>query len=421
MVNSKSFSMPYSIGCNFDPKLIEIISEIDKEKSIKSVFGKMRSDLLGGGRASMLLPDIGFGELKEYIKLCHLKGLKFNYLLNPMCMENKEFRPKDHKKIVSYIDNLAGIGVDAFTVNSPYLCELIKKRYPNIKITIGLYAYIFDLHHIEYWEDLGADELTLFHKINRNFELLEKMLNHTRKSRMSLRLIANNVCLHSCPYAVMHGTSQAHASQSKHFSKHINLDYCLLKCTTEKIKNPTQLIASEWIRPEDIKYYENICEKTGNYNFSIKLLDRTKTTDFLTRVIKAYTEKKYEGNLLDVLVWPKLSETVKVHKKPFVLKAITGGYNLNEIKKYFGAFNLPEIYLDNRKLDGFLEKFTTKFVCDEFTCEGSDNSKSGGIPKCSYCKTWAGNTISYNEEERRKWLLESDSVNKGLAESRVFK
>ncbi|HEY9061406.1 MAG TPA: U32 family peptidase [Pseudobacteroides sp.] len=420
MTNKNNFSMPYSLGCNFDPKLIEVISKIDKGKSIKSVFGKMRSDLLGGGRASMVLPDISIRELKEYIELCHSKGLKFNYLLNPMCMENKEFSPRYHKKIISYIDNLVSIGIDAVTVNSPYLCELIKKRYPNIKVSIGLYAYIFDLHHIEYWHNLGADELTLFHKINRNFELLEKMLNYTKNSNMSLRLIANNVCLHSCPYAVMHGTSQAHASQNKHFSKHVNLDYCLLKCTTEKIKNPTQLIASEWIRPEDIKHYENLCEKTGNYNFSIKLLDRTKSTDFLTKVIKAYTQKVYNGNLLDILVWPRLSETVKVHKKPFIFKAITGRYNIDEVKKFFDAFNLPDFYLDNRKLDGFLEKFTTKFVCDEFTCEGSEISKPSGITKCSYCKTWAEKAISFNDEERKKWLLKTDSVNSGLVESKIF-
>ncbi len=419
-MNNEKFSMPYSIGTNFDPELINIISELDKDKSIKSVFGKMRSDILGGGRASLVLPEISMEQLRDYIKLCHSKGLKFNYLLNPMCMENKELSAREHKKIVSYIDKLVNIGVDSVTVNSPYMCEMIKKKFENIKVSIGLYAYIFDMHHVKYWCDLGADELTLYHKVNRNFALLENMLQFTKNTNMSLRLIANNVCLHSCPYCVMHGTSVAHASQNKHFSKHINLDYCLLKCTTEKIKNPVQLISSEWIRPEDVKYYEELCEKTRNYNFSIKLLDRTKSTDFLTKVIKAYTSREYDGNLLDILLWPKLNQVAKVHKKSFIFKAITGRYNLKEVKRFFDIYNLPDIYFDNKKLDGFLEKFISKFVCDEHLCEECDTENSNSGAYCSYCKSWAQKAITYNNDERKKWIKESESIKVNLVDSKFF-
>src|SRR5271157_5155261 len=91
MQSPEKFKMKYSLATNFDPQLIEEIVKIDIEKSIKSVYGKQKSDAVGGGRYSMLLPDLSREALGSYIKLCHDSGLQFNYLLNPMCLANKEF------------------------------------------------------------------------------------------------------------------------------------------------------------------------------------------------------------------------------------------------------------------------------------------------------------------------------------------
>ena len=48
----------FTIGTNFDKELINNISIIDKNKDFISVFGKLRTDFLGGGRAANLLPKI---------------------------------------------------------------------------------------------------------------------------------------------------------------------------------------------------------------------------------------------------------------------------------------------------------------------------------------------------------------------------
>ena len=42
----------YDLATNFDEELIDFIVENDKQKQIKSVFGKLKSDITGGGRAS---------------------------------------------------------------------------------------------------------------------------------------------------------------------------------------------------------------------------------------------------------------------------------------------------------------------------------------------------------------------------------
>lgn len=424
-MNNK-FIMKYELATNFDRSLIEEIGRIDKDKSITTVYGKLRTDIVGGGRSSMVLPELTMEELESYVKLCHENGIEFNYLLNPMCMANKEFEKKSHNELIEFIKTLVDIGVDGITLNSPYLCELVKKQFSSLKVTVGLHAYVQNIQHIKFWEKLGADELTLHYCANRNLKLLENMLTYAKGSGITLRLIANNGCLHDCPFRISHSTGQAHASQKGDRSEAFYMDYNIIKCTTEKIKNPVQLISSEWIRPEDVRYYEELCEKTGNYNFSIKLVDRTKTTDFLIRVAKAYLDKNYEGNLLDIMLWPSLKEVAKINKAPMEEIVKSGTYNMNDIEKFFNVLKLPELYIDNKKLDGFFKKFTSNYECNCKTCEAlnesnnEDKSESCNATKCSYCKQWAKKSILFDYKEIDKWVNNSEELITSLTNESIY-
>ncbi|PYG86588.1 peptidase U32-like protein [Ruminiclostridium sufflavum DSM 19573] len=422
----EKYRMKYSIGSNFDPNLIHEIARIDEHNAIATVFAKLRSDIVGGGRQSSILPNISLNQVKKYVELCHDNKIQFNYLLNPMCLGNKDLEASAHKKLLRYIDQLANIGVDYVTVNSPYLCELIKKRFPTLKISIGIYAGIFNIQHIKYWEEFGADELTLQHSVNRNFNLLEKMLMYTKKSNISLRLIANNICIHECPYQTSHGTGIAHASQKGQSTKKLYLDYYLAKCTYSKVSKLENFIASDWIRPEDVKYYEELCEKTGNYNFSIKLVDRTRTTDFLTRVAKAYINQEYNGNLLDITAWQNIKEIANVHIFESVLESFTGRYNMKEVAKFDELFKVPSIYIDNKKLDGFINKFTNNYECDSTVCgaigcsNSKDNESVDGTVVCNYCKQWADKVININEDDSTVWKQNTEKILDSFKTSSIF-
>ena len=120
--------LEFTIGTNFDKDIVHEITKVNKKGIFTSVFGKLHKDILGGGRASMLLPKISINQLGEYIDLCHKNNLKFNYLANAVCLSNKELIPKYKKKILLFVDGLIKKGIDAITVVSPYLCELFKKK-----------------------------------------------------------------------------------------------------------------------------------------------------------------------------------------------------------------------------------------------------------------------------------------------------
>ncbi|HEX2953801.1 MAG TPA: hypothetical protein VHR47_07440, partial [Bacillota bacterium] len=284
---------------------------------------------------------------------------------------------------------------------------------------------IGNLQQVKYWEDLGANVLTLAHSVNRNFALLESLLSYTKQTGTRLRLIANNICLRECPYKLSHGTSNAHASQAGHASSGFFIDYNLLSCTYRKIANPANLIASEWIRPEDIRFYEALCDKTGNENLSIKLLERTKKTTFLMRVVQAYMDRSYEGNLLEIMAWPDYQGTdFKILAA--VWNAMKGGYNLKEIGKFMGFFRIPPIHIDNKKLDGFLDKFLcnddcTRRICEVAACSGEKEPGNGaGSVGCGYCKRWAEKTVGFNPDEITAWLRQAEESMEIIHQSRLF-
>lgn len=413
----------YDIGTNFDPELINVINKYNGGKIFSSVFGKLRDDMVGGGRASMLLPEISLKQLEDYVKLCHENGVKFNYLLNPLCLGNKELEVGFHNELLTFLGQLSDIGVDGVTVNSPLLCEIVKKQFPKLRITIGVWANISSIQHIRYWEKLGAHELTLVREMSRDFKKLEKFLNYTKGRDTILRLFPNSLCLYNCPYSNNHAVGSSHATQKSESSFNLYIDHNITSCNMQRISNPVKFMSANWIRPEDIKYYEELCEKTGNYNLSMKLLDRTKNTAFLEKVIKAYATRNFEGNLRELFNYASAKENNVMHKEKMFAQAKEGGYNMEELMKFIHVFNLPDIYIDNKKLDGFMEKFVNSDSCGNYLCDDEgwgDSASKEKSGSCSYCRKWAEKAMSFDKEEVDKWLGNTGSFVESMRTSSVF-
>jgi len=360
----------------------DLISRLRKE-NVEELYGKLPQDIVGGGRASVVLPSISRKRFVQYILQIHKNGLKFNYLLNSTCLDNLEWSISWQRKFRKFLDYLVVIGVDKVTISIPYLLELIKKQYPHLEVCVSIQTGIKSLHQAKFWEDLGADEITLFMDINRNFPLLKKI---RKEVNCKLRLIANLACLYGCPFYHYHANLQSHASQYSHISKGFVIDYCTLRCRLIRLMRPEEFIRSRWIRPEDTEIYERLGIE------SLKLVNRDMKTEAICLIVNAYTEMQYKGNLLDLFSGPSKSirgynfdfQKARYFFKPFRV-------NIFKLYKAKEFLKKDEVYIDNQGLNGFLQYFLDN-DCSLKSCQ-----------ECNYCKKIANQVIKIPPEYKHTY------------------
>ena len=290
------------------------------------------------------------------------------------------------------VPKLGELGVRRVTVSTPFLLELVKRRFPEFKIRVGIYAQVDTPRRARFWEDLGADAITLeSFSINRNFRRLAAI---RQSVRCELQLIANHVCLLNCPLQTYHQNGFAHASDD---TSTLFIDYCFLRCSRLRLTDPSQFIKAAWIRPEDLAAYEAMGYTT------FKLLERGIPSAELLRRVKAYSERRFDGNLAGLLLSYGFKEPVRKESlwtlrhfwkprqvNPLRLKPLT------ELARLQGMLSpLPEspIRVEARHIpDSFLDGFRDR-DCASMDCQA-----------CGYCERIAAQAVSISPEYRSEVL-----------------
>lgn len=367
--------MKISLATNFDDKLIDEI----KDYPVYEMYGKLKNDYIGGGRPDNTLHNIDKKNFENHVKKVRKAGIRFNYLLNGSCLSNNEqdcLWQKNLRKFLSYLKN---VGVNALTITNPYILILVKKYFKNdFKIRVSTFACIDSYTKAKYWEELGADYICVdFVKVNRDFKTLKYMVDNLKHAK--IEILVTNSCLKNCPLIYTHTVGLSHASSINNDTNKYE-DWSLFYCQEKELKDISEYIKSPWVRPEDIKYYESI----GIEHF--KITERGFPTSELVKRVKAYVERTYEGNLLDLIQGHGVVEADSLKLMKRNVNTRTELYN--EIKRVRGIGVKREcerhIYIDNKKLDGFIKMFY------EDKCTGNCNA-------CGYCNNISKKTITKNK------------------------
>ncbi|HAZ13065.1 MAG: hypothetical protein A2X86_09745 [Bdellovibrionales bacterium GWA2_49_15] len=405
----------FSVATNFDSTLVDRL----KQFPVVELYGKLPSDYVGGGRSSYMLNQISRRKLADHVAYVRKAGLGFNYLLNAACLDNKEITTSGQKAIHRLLDWISKIGATAVTVSNPLLLRMIKQQYPHLKVRISVFAGVDHLRKAKYWEDQGADVICLDSQtVNREFRTLKTL----RKSlTCGLELLVNNSCLQSCSLREPHMNLLAHSSQRGHSSGGFVIDHCIMECSRMKLEEPVNMIRADWIRPEDLKHYVEM----GFDRF--KIVERNLPTDIMVSRVQAYTEGRYEGNLLD-LVQPygqskasqsdsrgglskKMLRSLFFLFRPFRVK-IWRLLPFQELARERGMLQElsgpPPIYIDNRKLDGFIDRFLTK-GCRDVVCE-----------ECRHCHNYAERAITINSAHQQKCVGLHKKIETDLRTSKLW-
>jgi collagenase-like PrtC family protease len=349
----------------WDDDLIVELGKRGIHNKVHELYGSLDTSIVGSGRASFILPKVSPEQAANHIQKAHALGIKFDYLLNASCMGNREFEKEGQKKIFALLDWLNECNVDTVTVSIPYLVEIIRKYFPRMAINVSTIAHVDSVQKAKFWKGLGADRITVDFMMNRDLEFIE---NVHKAVKCELEVIVHDLCLYGCPFRYYHYNTMAHASQEVEDDnplKHrLAISYPLLKCNLIKLNNFAEIIKIRWIRPEDIKTYR----KLGVSLF--KLVDRARPKHEILFYAKAYAEEAYKGNLLDIMP---------------ILPA--------GMKEAGSSDKKSPIYVDNTKLDGFLDFFkSSKCRTDCY--------------ECSYCSDVAEKVVRVTDREYLEGLID---------------
>jgi collagenase-like PrtC family protease len=374
--------MQLLVPTNWDPDLILPLSKLEADVQI---YGVLPTSMIGSGGSGPDNVRMVENQAEEYIEQAHSAGLKFDYLLNAPSMGNMEWDENTHQELLMHLNWISSIGADSVTVTIPYLVELIKRQFPQLKIRVSTIAHVNSVARAKLFESLGADSITLDINVNRDFTLLKAIRNAVS---CELTILTNNLCLYQCPYEYYHHDGLGHASQSYNPLSGYYVDYCVLRCTLDRLCDISQIIKCRWVRPEDIHIYEEI----GIDVF--KISGRSMSTERILHAATAYSSRRYQGNLYDILnvITPKLG---------FISSALPGGQN-----NVIGP--LPKFYIDNQALEGFMD-FFRKQNC------------LSGCAHCDYCQRIANKVIQFDRDEVDEYIATLNVSLDNLSSSKMFK
>ncbi len=383
----------FTLPINWQEDYWDVIDFTD----VVEVHGKLREDFIGGGRSYFSEPDPSKKMVENFIKEAHSRNIEVNYLLNATCIGNVEATAKGHKQIRKTLDWLSTIDVDTITLSLPMLAHIIKRYYPHFKISVSTLADVDCLEKAKYWEDIGVDVITLsYTAMNRNFLQLKRI---TENCSFISQLIPNTFCRKGCPVMTMHGNFTSHASTTREKKKRYNQDYYIISCIEKDFSDPERVIKSNWIRPEDLEIYE----KLGVKRF--KLLERSLKSEHISKILDAYRNHSYDGNLYDIA--PSVSKCMFSENPTIPSKAINelrkmplshllnlrkNVKRLNEATKQEAHIN-DNFYIDNKKLDGAIQYFIDR-GCMQTTCDD-----------CNYCEELTKKAVKFQNIDGYKKIF----------------
>jgi collagenase-like PrtC family protease len=333
------FSVPY----NNNP---ETLTEIFRLKShnnnrIREVYLSGPQEYSGSGR---IAPELDFSEFASVVDKIHVEGIRVNLLINSVCEGSDWYSPEVLKSTMGYLMRAhEELGVESVTIANPLYIREVRKRFPNLEICASVLGDIDCVQKAIIFRKAGADVITPDVNINRDLPLLKRIKDATHAE---IKLMVNEGCLFRCAFRKFHFNYISHKSRKPDMTGGVKAEDNVfsLNCIQLSKNDPSQLLKSGWIRPEDTPKYAEI---TGYF----KLVGRTSSKSMLARSFEAYLNESWDGDLLELMAG-----------------------NLYSV----GMSHL--MHLDNKSLDtiGFFEKVTS---CDKECSE------------CAYCTDLIGKLI----------------------------
>ncbi len=293
------FSIGYQLPDQYD-STAEIVE--DYREHISSVY--FSSPGMASARSAIDSSDRN-GMLEE-LKYIRDIGIPLVALYNANCYGDIAISPEMKNDIIKSTGEMVDtLGLSDVTTTSPFVAQVIKREFPEIKICASVNMWIGTEQAMKFLGD-NFDAYYMQREYNRDFKRIEQLKNWCSQNGKQLKLLANSGCLYTCPFHTFHDNLVAHekgvSERENAMGNYPSPCWNLMRSLNVNQAAAT-LLQESWIRPEDVKYYEP-------YFDEMKLATRMHSNP--RRVVSAYVRGKFTGNLFD-LTEPSYSIRFKDH------------------------------------------------------------------------------------------------------------
>ena len=356
----------YNIPADFRKETIDAYDKLNRQypdSKVVETYGQITvGTMFESGRYFKSIPSVDLIALKEYIDYSRERNIEFNYTFNSPYMHNMEFSDDGILKIKSFLYELYKSGVRILTIAMPSLIDLVKSVDLGFSIKASTICQITNANKALSYKDKGVDRIVLDESVNRDFKTLKAIRNAFGEK---VELIVNSLCHKECIYRMFHYL-QTSGTYAKELGEH-GQGYFTNRCSLKLFDDITQIMRLCWIRPEDIRYYEQIDIRYYKLQGREYVLfgDPIKT-------LECYFKEEFDGNLMALL---------DMFNSKFKFK----------------------FEVDNKKLDGFIRPFIEK---ENFCRHDCDN--------CKYCVKYAQEAINIKQAD--KMIMLSKRFDKDIDE-----
>ena len=148
--------MKLSVAANWDMELLDGLAKIPE---VTSVYAKLPFDVIGGGRAGIVIPSVDLDFAATYVSAAHKRGLSFCYLINAPCLGTLEQTEEGKQQILTFIGQLIDMGVDSVSIANLAVVALVRHNFPDLAIRGSVLSWPTNLSRLKYQESLGIDPL----------------------------------------------------------------------------------------------------------------------------------------------------------------------------------------------------------------------------------------------------------------------
>lgn len=347
----KFFSMPSDFNTETIAKY-DLLNKTYEDSRVIETYGNITvGNYFGSGRLVSQMPKIDITDLRRYIHYSRERDIDFNYTINAPTMQNKEFTDQGARDIVAFLGRLYDAGVRSLTVTLPSMIELVQSTRYDFKIKASTICQITNANRAEAYKKMGIHKIVPDESINRDFS---KLRGIRRVFGPEVELIVNQICPINCIYRMFHYNMIA--AEPLGAANSVSINYFEHRCVLQQYKHVSHLLKLTWIRPEDLHYYSGI----GINYFKLQGRHTIRKGGDPVRTLECYMKGDFDGNLIDLLTM-------------------------------FATMNSFKIFVDNKKLDGFLKPFYE-----------IENYCKNDCTACNYCESFARKTkvIDYEEAEK---------------------